>query len=191
MSNRPAYAVSAVLPLEVRKLRAEAVELHSRAVLSGPGVQPPRGRLSGDRRDPLTDIVRRLDGLEEKVDMVLALLLRQERHEARGRSTPLELHGEGLRFHWHEPLAESESIELEVALNLLPPIEITCVACVERCLEIGGDAPVYDVDARFVAISEADRDELHRFMLTTERQKRRAQLVARKKGEAPSRLEGG
>jgi hypothetical protein len=109
-----------VLPLEVRKLRAEAVELHSRAVLSGPGVQPPRGRLSGDRRDPLTDIVRRLDGLEEKVDMVLALLLRQERHEARGRSTPLELHGEGLRFHWHEPLAESESIELEVALNLLP-----------------------------------------------------------------------
>jgi len=154
----------------------DAVERRRSAVLAGPqreATSPGIHRF--DRADVLTELVARIDTLESKIDALVAMMLRDQQREAMDLSIPLEIHGHGLRFRWAEPLDPGQVVQLDITLRLYPPSEVCCLAEVETC-EPGQDQPPYLVEARFVAISAASQDEIHRFILSSQRQQRRSDL---------------
>ena len=60
-----------------------------------------------------------------------------------------------------------------------PPTDITVLARIIACEPDGAeDQPQHQISARFVAISEGCQDEIHRFILTTQRRERRGRLQA-------------
>ena len=70
-----------------------------------------------------------------------------------------------------DPLDVGSSFDLELTLSFVPPRTVRSLAKVVACsaLAEGG----YAVELSFDTISEQARDELHRYMLTTERLRRR------------------
>ena len=178
--------VDACLPLRVRPVASGEVARRRKAVLGGPQVREPNTSSlypRYERMDVLGQIVSRLEGLEAKIDGLVALVLLEQQRRARHEAVNLELHGEGLTFRWPTALTLHEVMELDLGLMLFPPREITFVAQVEQCqIEEGEDAvqPHYLVSARFIAINEADRDEIHRFMINAQRQQRRTTSDSRK-----------
>jgi len=171
--------VSASLPLRVHKLGPESRKRRSSAMLGGPAVAPSQMTQPNavDRRDPLTHLAQRVEIMEQKLDTLLTLVLRKQQQEARRLAVPLEIDALGLSYSSTEPLTVGQALELEITLGIFPPLEINCICEVTACEPEPGDRPEdsrFRVCAAFDAISEADLDKIHRFILTTQRERRRA-----------------
>ena len=75
----------------------------------------------------------------------------------------------------HQVFQSASTIEANLGLTLFPPREIDFLAEVESCEPEAPPGCQHLVSARFVAIAEGDRDEIHRFILNAQRQQRRSQ----------------
>lgn len=176
--------LAACLPLRMNLVPAEEKQRRRTAVLSGPHLESTgNARLSPYERseDPIAQLFSRIDTIEQKLDALIDLMMRNQQQEARREGISLELHGEGVAFRWPKPLVVGETIELEITLSLYPAREIFFLAEVLNCTEedassVGeGQSPHHLVEARFAAISPADHDAVHRFILTSQRKQRRSE----------------
>jgi|GEM_PF-6423428 hypothetical protein len=176
--------LAACLPLRMNLVPVEEKQRRRTAVLSGPHLEPTgESRFSGYERsdDPFSQLFARVDTLEQKLDALIDLMMRDQQQEARRAGVSLELHGEGISFRWPKALAVGETIELEITLSLYPAREIFFLAEVKTCEEeaasaVGeGQAPHHLVEARFAAISPSDHDAVHRFILISQRKQRRTE----------------
>jgi hypothetical protein len=180
------------LPLKLKLVSPGSVEQRRTAVLYGPQIQePPLSPLSSrlERKDPIAQLVNRIDVLEQKIDQLLALILKEQLQEARDKAVLLEIHGEGLLFRWPEEIVVGRVIELDLELALMPPTDIRCLAKVQRCEpepqeQVDPDAQRhFIIETQFLEISEAGLDQIHRFILTTQRQERRRDRIEREKSQ--------
>jgi hypothetical protein len=179
--ERPKLKVDACLPLRMSHVAPGAVDRRRKAVLAGPQRQTrtTTGLSAFDRKDVLSQLCARIEALESKIDGLIALVVHEQQREAQEHAVSLELSGEGLRFRWPEALRPGQVLELELTLILFPPLDVRFLVQVEACEEeqedSGAEQRHHMVSARFLAISEDCRDEIHRYMLTSQRQQRRAE----------------
>jgi hypothetical protein len=119
--------------------------------------------------------------LEQKIDTLLTVMLRAQWLEAQRSAVSMEVDAAGITFESDEPWPVGETLELDITLSLYPFAEISCLAEVVSLDAVRPSADEhtsgYLVAARFVAISEADLDHIHRFILTTQRERRRAHPI--------------
>jgi hypothetical protein len=182
-SERPRLRVDACLPLRLKKVAPAALDRRRKAVLAGPHrtTRTTTGLSAFDRKDVLSQLVARVEALESKIDSLVALIVQEQQREAREHAVSLELSGEGLMFRWPAPMKPGQVLELELGLVLFPPQEVTFLVQVEACEEWqeepepDDDGPHYMITARYLAISEDNRDDIHRYMLTSQRQLRRTE----------------
>ncbi len=176
-----AYHVEALLPLALRPLSAADLAARGATVLEGPLVELPRAARRGDGVDGVEELKERIGALEKKVDVLIELLLRKERKDARHAAAPVALSMERVVFAWPERLAPGASFELELQLALLPPTELHLVVEIVSC-EAVEDPPAgrsaFQVEARFAALGEDEADAIHRYLLTCQRRARRARGAA-------------
>lgn len=161
--------LDASLPLELRPVSAAQKRQVRAATQSGvEQVMPPAMHGQAETIDALA---QRISSLEQKIDALVGLLAEQRRRDARDHEVLVELGAEGLCAHLDDPLDVGSSFDLELTLSFVPPRTVRSLAKVVACsaLAEGG----YAVELSFDAISEQARDELHRYMLTTERLRRR------------------
>ena len=170
--------VDACLPLQLKPVPADELGRRRTAVLGGLQVrEPPTSSVFPryERKDLLAHIASQLEALENKMDSLVALVLQEQRRRARDHAVNLELHGRGITFRWPTPVEIGATIEANLGLTLFPPREIDFLAEVESCEPEAPPGCQHLVSARFVAIAEGDRDEIHRFILNAQRQQRRSQ----------------
>lgn len=170
-------AISTALPLQVRKLDRRKSRERCASVLGLPTISAPPSPRVVPRSDPIQQLNERIDVLEQKIDMIMTVLMRQHRREIRDTAVPLELSARTIAFDWADPLDPEQPLEIDMTLSVLPLVEVSTVAevlCCEPLAAPGEDPAGYRVTARFVAISESDQDSIHRFVLTTQRTRRRA-----------------
>ena len=172
MSSGADFEVCAALPLRIEAVTAQSRSQQLNSALLGPAPEIDRGaRPLFERQDPIVQLAGRIEAIERKVDALLAIMLRMERQQGGVARVPTTLCSEGIGFVWPEEVAPGSELYLELPLGAFPPIELCCVVKVERC-EAREDAS-YSVWGRFEAISEGGRDDLHRFMLASQRHVRR------------------
>lgn len=180
MSDKiPAVRVAACLPLELKTVSPADIERRRAAVYAGPQIRehpPAQSSFRAERQDILNQIVGRLEALESKIDALATLMLRDQQREAREQAISMELSGDGLVIYWPTPLPVGQVVELDLTLALFPPAEISFLAEVIRC-DPDSASGGHEVEVRFVTISETSRDEIHRFILTSQRHQRRTAQV--------------
>lgn len=176
--------LKACLPLRLTTVSPQAVERRRTAVLTGPSTEACAGLLSQyDPTNSLETLANRIQALEQKIDQLTALMLRDRQQEAREQAVSMELHGEGLRFRWPVPVEPGQVLELALTLTLMPPTEILFLARVTGCQlepedQVGDEEQRhYLVESDFSAINEDHRDAIHRFILTSQRQQRRTERM--------------
>lgn len=172
-----AVGVEACLPLNLKPIDSDELERRRIAVLSGPQVRQQTSSTlfpRFDSKDLLTQLVGRIEALEQKIDGLVAIALQEQRRRTRDMAVHLNLHGDGLRFRWPTAVEAGSTLEITLGLTLFPPREIDFLAEVEACVSEESPSTHYQVDAQFVAIGEGDRDEIHRFILAAQRQQRRS-----------------
>ena len=185
MAAKGGVRLGACLPLRLSQVSPQAVERRRTAVLTGPRVSETSSTLFAqyDPQNSLDNLANRIRALEDKIDHLTAMLLRDQQREAREQAISMEIHGEGLRFRWPMELSSGEVLELALTLTLLPPTEIFCLARVTGCEQepedqvAEGEARQFLVDTQFVAINEDHRDAIHRFIFTSQRQQRRTERM--------------
>ncbi len=185
MPDKGGVRLGACLPLRLSQVSPEAAARRRVAVLTGPRVAETSAALFAqyDSTNSLDNLANRIRVLEDKIDHLTALILRDRQREAREEGVSMEIHGEGLRFRWPEEFKPGEVLELALTLTLLPPTEIFFLARVAGCEQepedqvAEGEARQFMVDSEFVAINEDHRDAIHRFIFTSQRQQRRTERM--------------
>lgn len=185
MPAKGGVRLDACLPLRLSQVSPQAVERRRTAVLTGPRVTETSSSLFAqyDPQNSLDNLANRIRALEDKIDQLTALIVRDRQREAREQAISMEIHGEGLRFRWPAELPPGQVLELALTLTLLPPTEIFFLARVAGCEQEPADQVAEDearqflVDTEFVAINEDQRDAIHRFIFSSQRQQRRTERM--------------
>lgn len=165
-------AVAACLPLKVQRVDTEQAETRRIAVMTTPLGQPVDGRGHERVGRGERDLASRVEAIEQKLDMILAILTDREAQQSAEQAVYLELSSDRAVFAWPETVAVGATLELELTLGLMPPKRVHCLATVEAC-EAADEA--YRVHARFSAIRQEDVDALHRYVITSQRSRRRSE----------------
>ena len=181
MPTKGGVRLGACLPLRLSRVSPQALERRRTAVLTGPRVRETSSSLFAqyDPQNSLDNLANRIRALEDKIDQLTALIVRDQQREAREQAVSMEIHGEGVRFRWPGAMVEGEVVELALTLTLLPPTEIFVLARITGCEPepedqvAEGEARQFLVDTEFEAINEDHRDAIHRFIFTSQRQQRR------------------
>ena len=183
MPGNGGVRLSACWPLRLSRVSPQAVERRRTAVLTGPRVSETSSSLFAqyDPQSSLDNLANRIRVLEEKIDQLTALIVRDQQREARDQAVSMEIHGDGLRVRWPEAMESGQVLELALTLTLMPPTEFFFLARVASCEpepedQVGGDEErQFLMDVEFLAINEDHRDAIHRFIFTSQRQQRRTE----------------
>jgi hypothetical protein len=115
--------------------------------------------------------------LEKKLDMILALLGRQEDDLGyKSLTTHVSISGAGVRFVADEPLIQGERVEVRLSLPIAPFPKISTLCEVVRVKESTEDGTrAWTVAVKFLVVNDHDRDVLINYIFAKEREKLRSE----------------